>query len=74
MHLVPFVAFFLHYIHVKKFVCKNISAEYEFESEKFKGGGYPSLVPINLFIDLKLNDLDLSGNATEFKTLPTRPR
>ena len=38
------------------------------------GGGYPSLVPINLFIDLKLNDLDLSGNATEFKTLPTRPR
>ena len=25
-------------------------------------------------IDLKLNNLDLSGNTTEFKTLPTRPR
>ena len=55
-----FCCFFLHYIHVKKFVCEDISAEYEFESEKFKG------VPI----DLKLNNLDLSGNTTEFKTLP----
>ena len=25
-------------------------------------------------IDLKLNNLDLNGNTTEFKTLPTRPR
>ena len=25
-------------------------------------------------IDLKLNNLDLSGNTTEFKTLPTHPR
>ena len=25
-------------------------------------------------IDLKLNNLDLSENTTEFKTLPTRPR
>ena len=25
-------------------------------------------------IDLKLNNLDLSGNTVEFKTLPTRPR
>ena len=25
-------------------------------------------------IDLKLNNLDLSGNTTEFKTLPMRPR
>ena len=25
-------------------------------------------------IDLKLNNLDLSGNTTEFKTLPKRPR
>ena len=32
-----FCCFFLHYIHVKKFVCEDISAEYEFESEKFKG-------------------------------------
>ena len=59
-----FCCFFLHYIHVKKFVCGDISAEHEFESEKFKG------VPI----DLKLNNLDLSGNTPEFKTLPTRPR
>ena len=57
-------AFRLHYIHVKKFVCEDISAEYEFESEKFKG------VPI----DLKLSNLDLSGNTTEFKTLPMRRR
>ena len=57
-----FCCFFLHYIHVKKFVCEDISAEYEFESEKFKG------IPI----DLKLNNLDLSGNTTEFKT--TQPR
>ena len=32
-----FCCFFLHYIHVKKFVCEDISAEYGFESEKFKG-------------------------------------
>ena len=51
-----FCCFFLYYIHVKKFVCEDISAEYE--------------VPI----DLKLNNLDLSGNTTEFRTLPTRPR
>ena len=49
---------------VKKFVCEDISAEYEFESEKFNGGTH----------DLKFNNLDLSGNTTEFKTLPTRPR
>ena len=62
-----FCCFFLHHIHVKKFVCEDISAEYEFESEKFKGGGG---VPI----DLNLSNLDLSGNTTEFKTLPPRPR
>ena len=33
-----FCCFFLHYILVKKFVCEDISAEYEFESEKPKGG------------------------------------
>ena len=27
-----------------------------------------------VLIDLKLKSLDLSGNTTEFKTLPTRPR
>ena len=51
---------FVKYINV----CEDISAEYEFKSEKFKG------IPI----DLKLNNIDLSGNTTEFKTLPTRPR
>ena len=59
-----FCCFVVHYIHVKKFVCEDISAEYEFESEKFKG----------VSIDLKLNNLDLSENTTEFKTLPTHPR
>ena len=53
-----FCCFFLHYIHVKKFVCDDISAEYEFESDKFRG----------VLIDLKLNNLDLSGNTTEFKS------
>ena len=57
-----FCCFFLHYIHVKKFVCEDITAEYEFESGKFNGGTHR----------LKLNNLDLSGNTTEFKTLPTR--
>ena len=56
--------FFLHYVLVKKFVCEDISAEYEFESEKFKG------VPI----DLKLSNLDQSGNTTVLKTSRTRPR
>ena len=31
-----------------------------------RGGGVP--------IDLNLSNLDLSGNTTEFKTLPPRPR
>ena len=34
LHLEPF----LHYIHVKKFVCEDILAKYDFESETFKGG------------------------------------
>ena len=56
--LKTFCCFFLHYIHVKKFVCENVSAEYEFKSEKFGG----------VSIDLKLSNLDLvSGNTTEFK-------
>ena len=59
-----FCCFFLHYIHVKSLFCEVISAEYEFNSEKFKG----------VSIDLKMNNLDLRGNTTEFKTLPTRPR
>ena len=33
-----FGCFFLHYIHVKKFVCEDISAEYEFESVILRDG------------------------------------
>ena len=49
---------------LRSLFCEDISVEYELESEKLRE------VPI----DLKLNNLDLSGNTTEFKTLPTRPR
>ena len=31
-----FCCFFLHYIHVKKFVCEGLSVEYEFNLVKFK--------------------------------------
>ena len=48
---------------LKSLFCEVISVEYEFNSVKFKGG-----------IDLKMNNLDLRGNTTEFKTLPTHPR
>ena len=51
---------------LKSLFCEVISVEYEFNSVKFKGGGGS--------IDLKMNNLDLRGNTTEFKTLPTRPR
>ena len=47
---------------LKNLFCEDISVEYEFKSVKFKG-----------VVD-RLNNLDLSGNITEFKTLPTRPR
>ena len=49
---------------LKSLFCEVISVEYEFNSVKFKG----------VSIDLKMNNLDLRGNTTEFKTLPTRPR
>ena len=48
---------------LKSLFCEVISVEYEFNSVKFKGA-----------IDLKMNKLDLRGNTTELKTLPTRPR
>ena len=49
---------------LKNLFCEDISVEYEFKSVKFKG-----------VVDrLIRNNLDLSGNITEFKTLPTRPR
>ena len=58
-----FCCFFLHYIHVKKFV-KIFQLNM-------------SLIQWNLrwiSNDLKMNNLDLRGNTMEFKTLPTRPR
>ena len=49
---------------LKNLFCEDISVEYEFKCVKFKG-----------VVDrLIMNNLDLSGNITEFKTLPTRPR
>ena len=45
---------------LKNLFCEDISVEYEFKSVKFKG-----------VVDrLIMNNLDLSGNITEFKTLP----
>ena len=45
-------------LSLKSLFCGDISVEYEYKSEKLKGRGS---------IDLKLNNLDLSGNTTEFK-------
>ena len=42
---------------LKSLFCEDISAEYEFKSEKFKG----------VSINLKLNTLDLSGNTMDSK-------
>ena len=50
---------------IKNLFCEDISVEYEFKSVKFKG------VIDRLII---MNNLELSGNITEFKTLPTPPR
>ena len=52
---------------LKSLFCEVTSVEYEFNSVKFKGG-------YRVSIDLKMNNLDIRGNTTEFKTLPTRPR
>ena len=49
---------------LKSLFCEDISVEYEFKSVKFKGDIDP----------LKMNNLYLSGNTTEFKILPTRQR
>ena len=47
---------------LKSLFCEDITVVYEFKSVTFKG-----------VID-QMNNLDLSGNTTEFKTLLTRPR
>ena len=52
---------------LKSWFFEDISVEYEFKSEKFKGGG-------GGIVDLKLNNLESSGKTTKFKTLPTLPR
>ena len=51
---------------LKSLFCEDISVDYEFKSVKVKGG----------IGRLKMNNLDLGGNTTEFKlkTFPTRPR
>ena len=49
---------------LKNLFCEEISAEYEFKSEKFKG----CTDRLKL---LNINNSDLSGNTLEFKTLIT---
>ena len=68
LQLEPFVAFFsticfLHHVLRSLFV-KIFQQNMSLNQRNLRG------VPI----DIKLNNLDLSGNTTEFKTLPTRPR
>ena len=50
---------------LKSLFCEDISVEYELLNQRNLRG---------VSIDLKLNNLDLSRNTTELKTLPTRPR
>ena len=50
---------------LKSLFCEDISVEYGFKLMKFRE---------RVSIDLKMNNLDLWGNTTEFKTLPTRLR
>ena len=61
LHLEPFVAFFSTTYMLRSLFVKIFQQNMSLRN--FRG------VPI----DLKLNNLDLSGNTTEFKTLPTRP-
>ena len=49
---------------LKSLFCEDISVEYEFKSVKFK----------RAIDQLKMKTQRKSGNTTEFKTLPTRPR
>ena len=64
MHLEPFVAFFSTIYMLRSSFVKIFQQNMNLNQRNLRG------VPI----DLKLNNLDLSGNTAEFKTLPTRPR
>ena len=48
---------------LKSLFCKDIAVEHVLNQRNLRG----------VSIDLKLNNLDPSGNTMEFKTLPTRP-
>ena len=67
MHLEPFVAFFSTTYILRSSFVEIFQQNMNLNQRNLRG------VPI----DLKLNNLDLSGNTPEFKTiktLPTRPR
>ena len=64
LHLKPYVAFFSTTYMLRSLFVKIFQQNMSLNQRNLRG------VPI----DLKLNNLDLSGNTTEFKTLPTRPR
>ena len=64
LHLEPFVAFFYTIYMLRSLFVKIFQQNMSFNQRNLRE------VPI----DLKLNNLDLSGNTTEFKTLPTCPR
>ena len=64
MHLEPFVAFFSTTYVLRSLFVKIFQQNMSLNQRNLRG----------VRIDLKLNSLDLSGNTTEFKTLPTRPR
>ena len=62
LHLEPFVAFFSTIYMLRSLFVKVFQQNMNLNQRNLRR------VPI----DLKLNNLDLSGNTTEFKTLPTR--
>ena len=64
LHLEPFVAFFSTTYMLRSLFVKIFQQNMSLNQRNLRG------VPMGL----KLNNLDLSGNTTEFKTLPTRPR
>ena len=63
LHLEPFVASFFTIYMLRSLFVKIFQQNMSLNQRNLRG------IPI----DLKLNNLDLSGNTTEFKTLPTAP-
>ena len=68
MHLEPFVAFFSTIYMLRSLFVKIFQQNMSLNQRNLRG------VPIDLPRGYPLNNLDLSGNTTEFKTLPTGPR